>query len=267
MDSDGKAAERGKRNTARVMAVDEKYEAAVAERRDQIMGKVKDALARVGRRADEAQVMAVSKTVGTDEVLAAMRAGYRLFGENRPQELVRKLDALGARADEVPGPYSFDMIGNLQTNKINMTIGRAARIHSVRSEKLARAVSDRVVRAHEAGGSVEVQPVLLEVNVSGEESKSGFAPDELRRDFDALLALPGIRIEGLMTMAPQGDAARARATFAGLRELRDELSLSAGVELHELSMGMSEDFEAALEEGSTLVRLGRVVFNPGFVLQ
>ena len=110
------------------------------------------------------------------------------------------------------------------------------------------------------------QNVLIEVNISGEESKSGFAPDELRRAIPELLGLSGIKMCGLMTMAPRGDDRVAHATFAGLRELKDELNASYNRELSltELSCGMSEDFEAALEEGSTLVRLGRVVFSPDF---
>ena len=105
------------------------------------------------------------------------------------------------------------------------------------------------------------------MNVSGEASKSGFAPDDLRNAFSQLAQLPGIRITGLMTMAPRGDARCAHETFAGLRDLRDELAASyPSVDLAELSCGMSEDFEAAIEEGSTLIRLGRVAFNPSFAL-
>ena len=246
----------------------EGYEEQIAARRAELVERVDAALARGGRPCGSAKLMAVSKTVGVDEVAAAMRAGYRLFGENRPQELVRKLQGLAQRADVEPGSYRFDMIGNLQTNKINMVLGRAALIHSIRSVKLARAVSSRVVRAAEAAGERAVpQPVLFEVNVSGEESKSGFAPAELVSGLDELAALPGIAPVGLMTMAPRGDAACARRTFSGLRELRDVCAAHhPELALTELSMGMSEDFEIALEEGSTLVRLGRVVFNPEFVL-
>ena len=109
--------------------------------------------------------------------------------------------------------------------------------------------------------------VLIEVNVSGEESKSGFAPVEARAAMGELMELSGIRVRGLMTMAPRGDEDIARRTFRGLRELRDELERDHGVALPELSCGMSEDFEVALEEGSTIVRLGRVVFDPSFALQ
>ena len=242
------------------------YLDALKRRREEILDRMERALAKSGRAASDAELMAVSKTVDVDAVDAALRAGYRLFGENRPQELARKVDALAVR-DDLP-PYRFDMIGNLQTNKINSVLGRDGLIHSVSSEKLACAVSERASRAMGEGALAGPQKVLLEVNVSGEESKSGFAPDELRARADEIASLPGIEVEGLMTMAPQGDPARARSTFSGLRELADELASQVpGLALHELSMGMSEDFELALEEGSTLVRLGRVVFDPQFSLE
>ncbi len=242
------------------------YQDLIARRREQIEQRVEAALERAGRRRDEVELVAVSKTVGPDEVVAALRAGYRRFGENRPQELARKLDALAAQ----PGlpPYGFDMIGNLQTNKINAVLGRVGLIHSISSLHLARAVSSRAERRIEAGELAGAQDVLLEVNVSGEASKSGFSPDELRAAFGELRELRGIRLRGLMTMAPRGDKEVARSCFAGLRALRDELAASCpDAPLTELSCGMSEDFEEALEEGSTLIRLGRVVFDPSFELR
>ncbi len=230
------------------------------------MARVDEALERSRRAPGSVRVMAVSKTVGTPQVLAAIEAGYGLFGENRPQELVRKLGEL-AEVSDLP-PVRFDMIGNLQTNKINAVLGRAACIHSVSSLHLAEAISSRVQRRIESGELAAAQPVLLEANVSGELSKSGFTPDELRAAFPRLSELRGIRIQGLMTMAPRGDKSVARSTFASLRELRDELAGDwPGVDLAELSCGMSEDFSEAILEGSTLVRLGRVVFDPAFELE
>ncbi len=230
------------------------------------MARVDEALERSGRAPGSVRVMAVSKTVGTPQVLAAIEAGYGLFGENRPQELVRKLGEL-AEVSDLP-PVRFDMIGNLQTNKINAVLGRAACIHSVSSLHLAEAISSRVQRRIESGELAAAQPVLLEANVSGELSKSGFTPDELRAAFPRLSELRGILIQGLMTMAPRGDKSVARSTFASLRELRDELAGDwPGVDLAELSCGMSEDFSEAILEGSTLVRLGRVVFDPAFELE
>ena len=251
----------------------EGYLDQIKRRREEILKRMDAALARSGRSRDDVKLMAVSKTVDIPEVVAAIEAGYRLFGENRPQELTRKLEGL-ARLDPGCSAVRFDMIGNLQKNKINAVIGRAACIHSVSSLHLAQAISARVERRmrEPAGDTGErmaaPQDVLLEVNVSGEASKSGFSPEEVRACFDELRGLRGISIKGLMTMAPQGDKAIARQTFAGLRELRDELAHAhPDMELAELSCGMSEDFEVALEEGSTLIRLGRVVFNPAFTLE
>lgn len=238
----------------------------IRRRREEILSRVDAALARSGRPSGAAQLLAVSKTVGVEEVLDAIAAGYRAFGENRPQELIRKLEGLAA----VDGldPVRFDMIGNLQKNKINSVLGRAELIHSVSSLHLAQAISERALRrADELAGRVP-QRVLIEVNVSGEASKSGFSPEELRQAMGELQALRGIRLCGLMTMAPRGDKVVAHRTFAGLRDLRDELAAAyPSLDLSELSCGMSEDFEAALEEGSTLIRLGRVVFDPAFELK
>ncbi len=232
------------------------YEHFLALRHHTIRQRIADAAARAGRDASEVEAIAVSKTVGVEEVLAARSVGWGIFGENRPQELGRKLEALEA----AERPVRFDMIGNLQKNKINQVIGRVRLIHSISSAHLAEAVSTRC----EARGIVA--DVLLETNVSGERSKSGFSPDELRSAIEGVLALPGIRVEGLMTMAPAGDADAARRTFSGLRELADELRGRTGLALRTLSCGMSDDFEVAVEEGSTLVRLGRCVFDPGYRL-
>ena len=227
-------------------------------RREQILERFYAALDRAGRPHDAASLIAVSKTVGVDETVAAIQAGYRHFAENRPQELVRKLTGL-AEHPELP-EVRFDMIGNLQ--------GSAELIHSVGSLHLAQAISSRAVRKIEAGELVGPQRVLIEVNVSGEESKGGFSPDEIRAAAGELAELEGICVQGLMTMAPRGNKDVARRTFAGLRELRDELEAAhPDLNLPELSCGMSEDFEPALEEGSTLVRLGRVVFSPEFAVK
>lgn len=238
--------------------LDEAYAGFLAQRRQEILDRLADAAARSGRSAADVTPIAVSKTVSDREVLLAWRCGWRAFGENRPQELSRKLAALGP-LPECAG-MRFDMIGNLQKNKINQVIGRVTLIHSISSAHLAEAVSSRC----ETRGIVA--DVLLEVNVSGEASKSGFAPDELRAAAEGVAALPGIRVLGLMTMAPAGDADAARRTFSGLRELAGELRARTGLALETLSCGMSDDFEIAVEEGSTLVRLGRCVFDQGYAL-
>ena len=197
------------------------------ERREQILQRVADACRRAGRTTDDVTILGVSKTVGVDEVALAWQAGWHAFAENRPQELTRKLE--GLREHPEMSGVRFDMIGSVA--------------HGI--------VSD----------------VLLEVNVSGEESKSGFAPAEVTQALDGLLGLPGIRVRGLMTMAPAHDADAARRTFSGLRELRDELSARSGRSLATLSAGMSDDFQVAIEEGSTIVRLGRTLFSPDYDLR
>ena len=240
------------------MSDERDYESFLRSRREEILERVAEAARRSGREPGEVGALAVSKTVGPEEVLLARRAGWRAFGENRPQELGRKLAAL-AGEPEMAG-VRFDMIGNLQKNKINQVIGRVSLIHSISSAHLAEAVSTRC----EVRGIVA--DVLLEVNVSGEASKSGLSPDEARSGAEAMAALPGIRVVGLMTMAPAGDADSARRTFSGLRELACELRARTGLSLETLSCGMSDDFEVAVEEGSTLVRLGRCVFDQGYAL-
>ena len=191
-------------------------------RREQILERFYAALDRAGRPHDAARLIAVSKTVGVDETVAA----------------------------------------------INAVLGSAELIHSVGSLHLAQAISSRAARKIEAGELAGPQRVLIEVNVSGEESKGGFSPDEIRAAAGELAELEGICVQGLMTMAPRGNKDVARRTFAGLRELRDELEAAhPDLNLPELSCGMSEDFEPALEEGSTLVRLGRVVFSPEFAVK
>ena len=187
------------------------------------------------------------------------RCPLRWFGL-RILILPHVVDRAGAFA-----PVSYT---HLQTNKINAVLGSAELIHSVGSLHLAQAISSRAVRKIEAGELAGPQRVLIEVNVSGEESKGGFSPDEIRAAAGELAELEGICVQGLMTMAPRGNKDVARRTFAGLRELRDELEAAhPDLNLPELSCGMSEDFESALEEGSTLVRLGRVVFSPEFAVK
>ena len=227
-------------------------------RRERILDRMAMAAEKAGRSVDEVTLLAVSKTVGPDEVALAIAAGYHTFGENRPQELTRKLAALAARGNV--GSYRFDMIGNLQKNKINQVLGAAQLIHSVSSSHLAEAISKRAVVKDVR------MPVLLEINVSGEESKSGFSPAEVMKCADSLLELPGISIEGVMTMAPAHNADVARRTFSGLRTLCEQLRDGTGLDLPIISCGMSDDFQIAVEEGSTLVRLGRTVFDPNYQL-
>lgn len=234
------------------------YETFVAERRAQIMELVGQAARRAGRDASEVTVLGVSKTVDVDKLVCAWRAGYAGFAENRPQELRRKAQAIA----EMEGmrDVRLDMIGNLQTNKINQVIGCAHLVHSVSSLHLAEAISKRAV-ARET--SVRI---LLEVNVSGEQSKSGFTPQGALEALEAVQGFDGLSLEGVMTMAPAHDPDAARRTFSGLRELRERMRAASGLPLDTLSCGMSDDYGIAVEEGSTLVRLGRIVFDPAYRL-
>lgn len=242
---------------------DQDYQALIARRRDQILARVERAARASGRDPAQVKIVAVSKTVDVPHVAAAYEAGWRLFGENRPQELSRKVALVSQ--DPALAQAQFHMIGNLQTNKINLVLdSEPALIHSISSQRLAQAVAKR---AQARGTQVAV---LLEVNVSGEQSKSGMTASEVRQAVAQICALPGLDVRGLMTMAPRDNPAIARDTFRGLRALKEELSeASAEVARHmsELSMGMSDDFEEGIAQGATIIRLGRVVFDPDYVLQ
>jgi len=202
-----------------------------------------------GRSPEDVTIVAVTKTVGIDVIRKALAAGISDFGENRVQEFLGKY---GLFPDA-----RWHFIGSLQTNKVKDVVGRACLIHSVDSLRLVEEI-DR--RSSQAG---VVQPILLQVNVSGEESKHGFDPCDVR---DALIDashLANVEVRGLMTMAPLGRPEQARWVFRELCELRDslrEMPLN-GVELVELSMGMSGDFRTAVEEGATIVRVGHAIFG------
>ena len=232
------------------------YRSFLAQRRAELLERIDQAARRAGRDTSEVSLLAVSKTVGDQEVALAHEVGYNLFGENRPQELKRKVAE--ARNNPALSDVRFHMIGNLQTNKINQVLENATLLHSISSVHLAEAVARR------SSARNCVTNCLLEVNVSGEQSKAGFSPDEAREVIEQIMDLDSLRIEGLMTMAPAGNASEARRTFCGLRELQEELKERTGASLPILSCGMSGDFEIAVEEGSTLVRLGRIVFDPAY---
>ena len=206
------------------------------------------------RNPADVKLIAVSKTVGLSEVGEAIQAGAQSFGENRPDQLMQKADAYPQA--------EWHFIGNIQSRRIRDIVGRAALIHSLFEERHALKIDEC---AKELG---IVQDVLLEVNVSGEQSKSGLAPDEVKPLLDALQKLEHVRVCGLMTMAPQGDADEARRTFRGLARLADELRATMEPQqasaFKELSMGMSEDWREAVEEGATMVRIGRAIFSDAF---
>jgi pyridoxal phosphate enzyme (YggS family) len=200
---------------------------------------------KAGRSPEEVTLVAVTKYAQIEWIQGLIDLGVQDFGENRPQQLVE-------RQIRWPG-VRWHLIGHLQRNKAKVVVGPATLIHSVDSLRLAQRLAEL---------AVVPLSVLCEVNVSGEASKEGFAPDELRAVWKELVALPQVTIRGLMTMAPLSENAEdARPVFAGLRQLREHLQSLAGRQLPELSMGMSGDFEVAIEEGATLVRVGSRLFE------
>lgn len=201
-----------------------------------------------GGWAHPVRIVAVTKTHGPDAVRAALAAGLEDVGENRVQEALAKQDLL----PEVP--VRWHLIGSLQRNKARHAAGRFALIHSVDRPELVDELAKRV-----SGGSR--QAVLVEVNCSGEAQKGGVEPGSLPALLERIAALPALELRGLMTMAAlTGDASAQRAAFARLRTERDKMQ-AAGYALPELSMGMSGDFPAAVEEGATMVRLGTLLFG------
>ncbi|HEX9039272.1 MAG TPA: YggS family pyridoxal phosphate-dependent enzyme [Ktedonobacterales bacterium] len=237
----------------------------LADRLHDIQGRIHAAASRVGRAEGEVTLVAVTKTVSAERVAAAAMLGLDVFGENRVQEALEKRELLASLAashpevDQAMGRARWELIGHLQTNKAARALELFARIQSVDSVRLAEALSAR------AEGRARALPILLEVNIGGESSKSGFAVGEVESAAHEILALPALRIEGLMTVAPiAGDPEQTRPVFRALRELRDHLRATHHSDLaswNELSMGMSDDFEVAIEEGATLVRIGRGLFG------
>ncbi len=223
--------------------------ATIATRYEAVGKQVADAADACGRNAGDVRIIAVTKTVGVPEIQAAIAAGIRDFGENRVQEFIGKY---GLFPEE-----RWHFVGTLQTNKVKDVVGKACLIHSVDSVKLLNHVEKR------AAGRELVQPVLLQVNVAGEASKHGFSPDDVREALVEASRLSSVEVRGLMTMAPLARAEDVRFVFRELRELRDSLRAMPlnGVELDELSMGMSGDFRVAVEEGATMVRVGRAIFG------
>jgi hypothetical protein len=220
------------------------------ERFELVRENIYAAAERAGRSPDDVELVAVSKKHPVESVSEAFQeAGQELFGESRVQEALIKIPAL-------PSRLRWHFIGHLQANKVRKALPCFELIHGIDTVDIARDV-DRV--AAEMG---LFPRVLLEVNVSGEGSKHGFTPEGLERELEGLLALPRIQVEGFMTMAPLvKEAEAARPYFTKLRELRDRLAGQVGIPLATLSMGMSGDYEVAVEEGATLVRVGSALFG------
>lgn len=217
-----------------------------------VQARIAAAATAAGRDPDSVTLVAVTKYVDADITALMVDAGAQVLGENRPQVLDEKFSTLSGRS------IDWHLIGHLQTNKVKKVVGQAALIHSVDSERLIDAIEK-----HSLAQDITTR-VLLEVNVSGESAKHGIPPADLSGLLEYCQNLSSVKVEGLMCMAGLGgDASETRTQFAMLRELRDDHRNDAcpHVSLTELSMGMSGDFEMAIEEGATLVRVGSTLFD------
>lgn len=222
---------------------------SIAENLERVREQIANACAKSGRSVDEVELVAVTKTHPAEKIREAIDAGQMLFGENKVQEARAKIP-------ELPSSARWHFIGHLQKNKVRHALPLFELIHSVDSLELAIAIN-RI--ADEDGYRPRV---LLEVNVSGEGSKFGFKPETLRQQFQEVLALNRLTVEGLMTIPPLAPEAEAsRKFFIQLRELRDQLQQIVGAQLPHLSMGMTDDFPIAIEEGATFVRVGTAIFG------
>jgi pyridoxal phosphate enzyme (YggS family) len=225
----------------------------VAQNVARVQERIRQAALRVGRDPASVRLVAAAKTVEAARVRAAIAAGVRIIGENYLQEARQKLGQLGRDAVE------WHFIGTLQRNKARYVFDLFSLLHAVDRLELATELQQRGARL---GRSM---PVLLEVNVGGEMSKSGFSPEALLNAVDTLATYTHLQVRGLMTIPPPTVTPEAaRPFYRTLRELRDLLVRKgvAGMEWHELSMGMTADFDVAVEEGATLVRVGTAIFGP-----
>ena len=241
---------------------------SIAENLRRVRDRIAAAAQSAGRSADQITLVGVTKYVGPREAAELAAAGCTDLGESRPQELWSKCDAF-ERAGASPPPSSrpplssihWHLIGHLQRNKVHRTLPLVSLIHSVDSERLLAAINEACPSA--SGGQSTID-VLIEVNTSGETAKHGLAPNAVEPILAAAPRYPNLRIRGLMTMAAlEGGPDVAARNFAALRELRDRLkpNAPAGVQLNELSMGMSGDFEVAIREGATIVRIGSLLWQ------
>jgi pyridoxal phosphate enzyme (YggS family) len=219
---------------------------------ESVRERIAAAARRSGRPEEAVRLIAVTKKSPPEWVRPLVALGASDLGENYPQELWNKCELLA----DLGSMIRWHLIGHLQTNKVKKTLPLVRMIHSVDSLKLLQALDQA------ASGASDPPGVCLQVNTSGEETKHGWAPDKVLRDVDSIAECQRIPILGLMTMAAWGtDGETARPSFVRLRELRDLLCQKTGLALEELSMGMSGDFEAAIEEGATMVRIGTALFE------
>ena len=203
---------------------------------------------RAGRDPGDVVLVAVTKTLAVERIREAVRLGLTKLGENRVQEALPKIDEIG------PGDVDWHLIGHLQTNKVKFIEGRFRMVQSIDSVGLAEALDHRLESPLD---------VLIEVNVAEEPQKTGALPADLSAVAHAVNAAAHLRLRGLMTVAPMvADAEQVRPVFRGLRSLRDTTSQQLGMPLDILSMGMTDDYPIAIEEGATMLRLGRALFGP-----
>ncbi len=223
----------------------------IQENIQKVRERIAAACRRSGRSPEEVTLIAVSKFKPVSDIEAAIAAGQTVFGENRVQELCDKYDVL-------PAGVTWHMIGHLQRNKVKYLMGKAAMIHSVDTLRLAEQISEEAQKAE------IIMPVLLEVNAAKEETKFGFFPEEVKEAAIKISQLPGIRVKGLMTIAPfVEDSEDNRKYFKKLHELRVDIQRENidNIDMTELSMGMTGDYEVAVEEGATMVRVGTGIFG------
>lgn len=219
------------------------------------MDKIEQNLARIRTQIAPYNpiIVAVTKYFDEQQIIRYYELGLRDFGENRVKDALDKIKKL---PDEIRQNSRFHLIGHLQTNKVKQAVGNFDLIHSVDSLRLAEAIDE------EAKKKGIIQRVLLQVNNAREEQKYGFSPEELKESFPKLLKLNSISIEGIMNIAPLiEDSEKLRELFKNIKQIHDDLRFEWGVELKHISMGMSNDFLIALEEGATIIRLGRILFT------
>ncbi len=236
---------------------------SIAENLRRVRERIARAAESAGRTADEVRLVGVTKYVGSREAAELAAAGCLDLGESRPQELWKKAGeiAAGTRSPTAAPTIRWHLIGHLQRNKIARTLPLVSLIHSVDSERLLAAIHEAQATAGDSSPPVNV---LLEVNASGEAAKHGLSPNDIERLLAAATSYRHVAIRGLMTMAAlEGGESVAARNFASLRELRDRLIQNAPscVSLSELSMGMSGDFEVAIKEGATIVRVGSALWQ------
>ena len=221
----------------------------VAEAYAAVLERMESACRRAGRDVDAVRLVAISKSFPIARIRELLACGHTLLGENRVQEVLPKMDELGSG-------ISWHLVGHLQTNKVRQVVGRFELIHSLDSERIAREIERRSEACDLR------QPVLVQVRLGGEATKFGVAEADLAPLIDTIAPLAHVELRGLMAVPPPVvDPEDNRRWFARLRELRDECRARSGLDLPELSMGMTDDFEVAIEEGASLVRVGRAIFG------